>query len=61
MQRQHTLRFRDEPDLDALWERFPEGSRRDLIRLWAQLMARVGRPTARATARKETSDDGPQR
>jgi hypothetical protein len=24
-------------------------------------MARVGRPTARATARKETSDDGPSR
>ena len=61
MQRQHTLRFRDEPDLDALWERFPEGSRRDLIRLWAHLMARVGRPTARTTARKETSDDGPPR
>ena len=61
MQRQRTLRFRDEPDFDALWARFPEGSRRDLIRLWAQLMARVARPTAHATARKETSDDGPQR
>jgi hypothetical protein len=24
MQRQRTLRFREEPDLDALWERFPE-------------------------------------
>ena len=61
MQRQRTLRFRDEPDFDALWERFPEGSRRDLIRLRAQLMARAGRQTARATAPKETSDDGPQR
>jgi len=61
MQRQRTLRFRDEPDFDALWERVPEGSRRHLIRLWAQLMARVGRPTARATARKETADDSPQR
>jgi hypothetical protein len=61
MHRQTTLPFRDEPDLDALWERLPEGSRRQLIRLWAQLMARVARPTARPKERKETSDDGPQR
>ena len=61
MQRQRTLRFRDEPDFDALWARFPEGSRRHLIRLWAQLMERVARRTAQAKVRKETSEDGPQR
>ena len=60
MHRQRTLRFRDEPDIDALWERFPERSRRQLSRLWAQLMARVARPT-RMKERKETSDNGPQR
>ena len=31
MPRQRMLRFRDEPDVDALWARFPEGSRRHLI------------------------------
>lgn len=61
MHRERTLPFRDEPDIDALWERFPESSRRQLIRLWAQLMARVARPAARPNERKETSDDGPQR
>ena len=61
MPRQRMLRFSDEPDFDALWARFPEGSRRHLILLWAQLMARMARPTAQATARKETADVRPQR
>ncbi len=39
MHRQKTLPLDGQASLDALWERFPEESRREVSRLYARLMA----------------------
>lgn len=39
MHRQKTLPLDGQEALDALWERFPEGGRREVVSLYARLMA----------------------
>ncbi len=43
MHRQKTLPLDNQESLDALWERFPEESRREVSRLYARLMAEAVR------------------
>ncbi len=43
MHRQKTLPLDGQASLDALWERFPEESRREVSRLYARLMAQAVR------------------
>ena len=39
MQRQQTLPLDEQEALDALWQRIPEESRREVIRIYARLIA----------------------
>ena len=58
MHSQRPLPFSDEDELDVLWERFPDRSRRQLIALTGQLMARAAM-AAVPSRRKEPSNDQP--
>lgn len=60
MQRQRPLPFLQQPDNGDLWERFSEEDRRQVIRLWAELMARTARSTTQPNRRKEAPDNGPK-
>ena len=54
MHRQKTLPLDGQESLDALWEGFPEESRREVTRLYARLMAAA----VRGEESKEKKDDG---
>lgn len=43
MHRQKTLPLDGQEALDALWERFPEDGRREVVSLYARLMAEAVR------------------
>jgi hypothetical protein len=53
MHRQETLPLDEQGTLDALWQQFPEVDRREVIRLYAGLMAAA----ARGERPKEESND----
>ena len=56
MHRQKTLPLDGQEALDALWERFAEEGRREVVELYARLMAAA----VRAEREKERSDDDPE-
>jgi len=53
MRRQKTLPLDGQESLDALWEVFPEESRREVTRLYARLMAAA----VRGEEPKEENDE----
>ncbi len=53
MHRQKTLPLDGQEALDALWERFPEGNRREVVELYARLMIAA----VHGERKKEQSDD----
>jgi hypothetical protein len=61
MHRQRPLPLNDEEELAALWERLPSRSRRQLIVLTGQLMARAARAASPPSNQEESSNDQPSR
>ena len=64
MNKQRTLPLTDQAALESLWEHFPEPNRDELVKLYAQLIARVAvglsRPVTTLTStltRKESVDE----
>jgi hypothetical protein len=57
MHRQKTLPLDGQASLDALWERFPEESRREVSRLYARLMAEVVRSERPMEENNDERDD----
>ena len=57
MHRQKTLPLDGQASLDALWERFPEESRREVSRLYARLMAEAVRGERPMEENKDEHDD----
>jgi hypothetical protein len=56
MHKQGRLALNGEAALEALWKRFPERSRNELVSLYARLMARVARADL-PSASKENKND----
>jgi hypothetical protein len=56
MRKQRELPLTDADELDTLWERFPESSRRQLVSLSARLTALAAKAWV-PSIRKESSDD----
>jgi hypothetical protein len=56
MHRQKTLPLDGRDALDALWQRFPEASRREVVAIYARLMAAA----VRGENKKEDNDDKPK-
>ena len=57
MHRQKTLPLDGQASLDALWERFPEESRREVSRLYARLMAQAVRGERAMEENNDKRDD----
>jgi hypothetical protein len=53
MLRQKTLPLDGQEALDVLWLRFPEGSRREVVEIYARLLAAA----ASGESKKENSND----
>ena len=57
MHKQRMLSLTDEAELDALWEGFPSICRKQLIELWARLLARAARRATTPKTQEAKNDD----
>jgi len=57
MHKQRTLPLTDQAAIEGLWERFPEPNRDELVKLYAQMIARVAVELSKPSGRKESVDE----
>jgi len=56
MHKQRRLALSDEAALEALWKRFPERSRNELVSLYARLVARAARADVPSPPKENKND-----
>jgi hypothetical protein len=61
MHHQRSLPMTPEAALEALWDRFSERSRNEVVALYADIIARSVKPSALPEKEEETQDEDPHR